>query len=159
MTTRSEIVEQGLVAGVIGFATVATVMAVANVMAGRSPFYTAALLGGALFYGVTDPSQVTISAGPVFAYNGLHLMVFIGFGMVAAALATLADRGWQLWFIALFFFIFLSFHLFAVVQGIATPLRESLSAGLVWGAGTVASILMAWYLIRVHPRLREVQQW
>jgi hypothetical protein len=160
MTTKWRgIIKQGIVAGLLGFGAGAVVFALVNLGAGRSPLYSAAALGGALFYGVTDPAQVSVTLGAVLAYSALHLAVFITFGVLAAALATLADRGWQIWFVALFFFIFFSFHLVAAVQGLATPMRSVLSGAMVWGAGLAASLLMAGYLLRVHPRMRSAQSW
>jgi hypothetical protein len=150
---------QALMAGAIGFAAVAVVFAVGNLVAGRSPFYSAALLGGALFFGVSDPARVSLAPAAILAYSALHLAVFIAFGAIAAALARLADRGWQLWFVALFFFIFVTFHLVAAVQGLAAPMRSVLPDAMVWGAGLAASVLMAAYLIRAHPRLRSAQPW
>lgn len=150
---------QGLVAGLIGFATVAFVFAVANAVAGRSPLYTSALLGATLFEGATDPTRVTVTAANVLAYNALHLTVFLVFGVLASALASLADRGWQLWFVALFFFLFFSFHLEAAVQAFAAPVRSALSGAAIWGAGIAASVAMAAYLLRAHPRIRARQSW
>lgn len=152
-------VRQGIVAGLIGFATVAVALAIVNVATGHSPFFTAALLGAALFYGITDPGLVSVTPAYVFAYNGLHLAVFLVFGVLAAALAALADRGWQLWYLSLFFFIFIAFHLFAAVEALAAPMRLALPDAVVWGAGIAASLLMATYLIRVHPRMRAPQPW
>jgi hypothetical protein len=150
---------QGLVAGFIGFVTVAVVFAVANLVAGRSPFYTSALLGATLFYGATDPAQVTVTAASVLAYNGLHLIVFVAFGVLASALAALADRGWQLWFVAFFFFLFFSFHLEGAVQAFAAPVRPALSDAAIWGAGIAASAAMAAYLLWMHPQIRARQSW
>lgn len=150
--------EQGITAGLIGFATIAGLFIVIDVVAGRPPFHTAALLGSAL-YGIEDPSLLSISTRMVVAYSALHLAVFIVFGLLAVILAEVADRGRQLWFVALFFFIFISFHLFAAAQGIAAPMRASLPDALVWGAGMAASLTMAWYLIRSHPRMRAKQSW
>lgn len=160
MTTNWRgIITQGIVAGLLGFAAVALVFALVNLGAGRSPFYSAAVLGSTLFYGVTDPALVRVTPATVLAYNGLHLVVFLGFGILAAALAALADRGWQLWFVALFFFIFVSFHLIAAVQGLAAPMRSALSDTMVWGAGLVASVAMALYIVRGHPGMRSAQPW
>lgn len=104
MTTKWRgLFKQGIVAGLIGFAAVAVVFALVNLGAGRSPWYSAAVLGGALFYDVADPTLVSVTPSAVVAYSALHLGVFIAFGLLAAELATLADRGWQLWFVALFF--------------------------------------------------------
>jgi hypothetical protein len=157
--TWRRILGQGLVAGLIGFATIAVVLAVVNLAAGRSPFFTAAVLGAALFYGISDPALVSVTPAYVFAYNGVHLAVFLVFGLVAAALAAVADRGWQLWYLALFFFIFIAFHLIAAVEALAAPMRATLPDAVVWGAGIAASVLMATYLIRAHPRMRTRQSW
>jgi hypothetical protein len=89
---RIQVYAQGLVAGLIGYAMVAIVMAIANVILGRSPFHTAALLGSTMFYGLDDPSRLTIWAGPVLAYNGFHLLIFLGLGVVAAWFAHFAER-------------------------------------------------------------------
>jgi hypothetical protein len=160
MSTKSRrILKEGLVAGLIGFAAVAIVFAVVNLGAGRSPLYSAAVLGEALFYDVSEPDLVSVKPGAVLAYSVLHLAVFVAFGVLAAALATLADRGWQLWFVALFFFVFFSFHMVAAVQGLAAPMRSLLSGPMIWGAGLAASFLMAGYLVRAHPRLRAAQSW
>jgi hypothetical protein len=78
------------------------------------------------FYGVQDPLFGSVSIGAVLGDSVVHLIVFLVFGMAAAALASLADRGWQLWFVALFFFIFITVHLYAAAQVIAARMREAL---------------------------------
>ncbi len=151
---RSRWLWQGLVAGLIGYAAVAIYLAVGSLMAGRSPFYTAALMGGALFYGVRDLAGVAVAAGPVFAYNGLHLIVFLMLGFMAAWLAQLAERGPHLWYVGVTFYIVVAFHLFGATFMLPGPLREAM---LNWGtlsAGIVGSIAMAAFLIGVHPLLR-----
>jgi len=158
-TKWSDVAFQGLVAGAIGYLTVAVVFAVANLALGRSPFHTAAVLGAALFYGITDPARVTVSAPYVFAFNGVHLFAFLVFGITGSALAQLADRGLQLWYVAVFFFIFVGFHLFAMAQALAMPVRDAVPDAAVWVAGIGASVLMGWYLLAMHPRAREPQPW
>lgn len=158
-TNWSRTTKQGLVAGMIGFLTVAVVIAVADMIVGRSPLYAAALLGGALFHGVTDPANVSVIPSYVLEYSTLHLAVYLAFGLVASALAAMADRGWQLWFVALFFLIFVSYHLVATVQAFALPMLSVLSAGAIWGAGLCASAAMAAYLLWRHPRIRTRQSW
>lgn len=157
--TWRRVLSQGLAAGFIGFATVAVVFAVVNLSMGRSPFYTSALLGAALFYDVTDPAQVAVTPATVLAYNGLHLVTFLAFGVVASALAAMADRGQQLWYVALFFFIFLSFHLEGAVQLFAAPMRPVLSDAAIWGAGIAGSAAMMAYLLWQHPKIRAQEAW
>ncbi len=156
---RMKVVTQGLVAGLIGYATVAVVFAVVNLLAGRNAFYTAALLGASLFYGVRDPSQVTVTAQYVFAYNGAHLVVFLGFGLVSAGLAELAEHLTQLWYVGLVMFFFVAFHLAAAMQVVATPIQHAIPDVAVWAAGFAAALLMGTYLLWVHPRIRAGESW
>lgn len=152
-------IAQGVTAGLLGFATVALFFALENLFAGRSPFYTAALLGATVFHGATDPSQVSVTPENVLLYNGLHLVTFIAFGLIGSALATLADRGAQLWYVGLFFFIFVAFHLVGVAQGLAMPMRAAISDASVWIAGLAASTAMAAYILWQHPRIRAGESW
>lgn len=154
-----EAMGQGVAAGLIGFATVALFFALANVIGGRSPFYTAALLGATVFHGATDPSRVAVTPENVLLYNGLHLVTFLAFGVIASALAVLADRGAQLWYVGLFFFIFVAFHLIGFAQGLAMPMRAAIGDATVWVAGLAASLTMAAYILWRHPRIRAGESW
>ena len=152
--------EQGLVAGVLGHLVVATVFAVTNLATGRPLLHTPALLGASLFYGLTDPAQLEILASYVFAYNGTHLLVFVALGIVGSWLTQIADRGWQLWYLAAFFFLFAAFHIFAAVQLLALPVRQALSDITLWTSGFAATGAMAAYFIATHPRLRaQLAHW
>ncbi|GMV10585.1 MAG TPA: hypothetical protein PKC83_02415 [Gemmatimonadaceae bacterium] len=153
------VLRQGVVAGLLGYAVVAVVFAIANVVGGRSPFQTAAVLGATLFYGATDPAAVTVSAPYVFAFNGLHLVTFLGFGIIGAALVSLANKGEQLWYLALFFWMFVAVHMIGAAQVFAIPLGQILSAAAVWAAGIGAAIVMGIYLVRANPSLRAAQSW
>ncbi len=158
-STTVEIYSEGLIAGLIGYACTALFFIVTNVLEGRSPFHTAALLGGALFYGLRDPSQVVIWPGVVLAYNGLHLFVFLLLGMLAAWLAYLSERGPEFWYIGLILFIFVLFHVYGVVQMFSEAFRATIPIWVSFGGTFVASIAMAVYLIWARPRLRrEIQE-
>jgi hypothetical protein len=147
------VIEQGLLAGVLGHITVAIIFAIINLASGRPGLYTPALLGGALFYGVSDPAQLEIRAAYVFAYNGTHLLIFLALGLVGSWLTAIADRGWQLWYLALFFFLFVAFHVFGLVQFLVLPVRESLSDVALWIAGFAATAVMAAFFVARHPGL------
>ena len=158
--STQRILEQGLVAGVLGHVTVAIFFAIFNLAVGRPLLYTPALLGGALFYGLKDPSQVQIMAGYVFAYNGTHLLVFLVLGTIGAWLASIADRGWQLWYLGAFFFLFVAFHIFGFIQLLAQPLREAFSDIALWSAGLAATAVMIAYFVGTHPQLRaQLAHW
>jgi hypothetical protein len=93
-TSVQDTLRQGLVAGLIGYVAVGIVFGIVDMIQRHSPFHTAAVLGATLFYGFQDPAQITVAAPYVFAYNGLHLLVFLLFGMIGAWLADLAYLLW-----------------------------------------------------------------
>ncbi len=155
----TRVLQQGLVAGLVGYFAVAIVFAAANVVTGESPFHTAAVLGATLFYGATDPAAVRVLPAYVFAFNGLHLIAFLFLGIVGAWLTKLATKGAQLWYFALFFWMFVATHVIGAAQVFALPLEGAISGAAVWGAGIVAALLMAGYLYRANPALRVRQAW
>jgi hypothetical protein len=157
--TSKRILNQGLVAGAVGYVTVSLVMAVASVVAGQSPLYFAAMMGASLVYGITDPAAVTVAPEFVLSYNGLHLLAFLALGMLTSWLAAQADRGAQLWYVGLFFFILVSFHLMGAVQLAAEPVRTAIPVYGVWVAGVAAAATMATYILATHPMIRTPQPW
>jgi hypothetical protein len=76
-TSRTEVLAQGLAAGFIGYLATTILFGIFNLLSGRSPFYTAALLGATLFYGVKSLEDFSVLASYVFAYNGLHLILYL----------------------------------------------------------------------------------
>lgn len=145
----------GLWAGVIGYGTVAVVVAVLNLLAGRSPFYTAALFGAALFYGLDDPATLVVAPGPVLSYNMVHLLAFLVLGLIASWLVALAEKYPTAQYLVLVALIFIAFHVYAFLALISMPLL----GGEAWwhvGAGTLAAaILMGWYLWRRYPLIKR----
>lgn len=91
----------GMVAGLLGYAAVVVVVSAMDAAQGRSPFHTAALLGSWLFFGLEDPSALELWAGPVLAYNGVHLIVSLAAGMVGALLVLESERWRGFWYFAL----------------------------------------------------------
>jgi hypothetical protein len=152
---RSEILTHGVLAGLLGYATVVVFYAVWNALHGRSPFYTAALLGATLFYGLRQGAEVVVWAGPVLAFNGVHLVIFLGVGLLAAWIATESERGAHYWYIGLSLLVYGSIHVIGLVLWIADPLRDRLPIWSAVVASVVALGAMAVYLFGVHPRLRQ----
>lgn len=149
------VLREGLFAGVIGYAVIVIFFIIQNLIQGRSPFHTAALLGATLFFGLQDPAHLQISAGPVLAYNGVHLIVLILIGIFAAWLAAESERGPQFWFMGISLFGILLFHMLGAVLWFAYPLQEALSSGAVvlsTGAGAAAMVAYLW---AIHPGLRR----
>jgi hypothetical protein len=153
--STESLLAEGFGAGLIGYATAIVVVAAIDVLGGRSIFYTPALFGATLFYGLDDPGALVVAAGPVLAYNMVHLVAFLGLGLVAAWLTRLAERYPTAQYLVLVFLVFIAFHVYAALLFFAQPL---LGAGGWWklGLGSVgAAGGMGWYLLRGHPLLRR----
>jgi hypothetical protein len=152
------LVRDGLASGAIGFATVAAFFALVDVLGGRSLFYTPALLGGALFYGVTTPAEVVVAPGPVLGYSTAHLAVFLVIGALAAGLASVAARHRHVWYLGVNLFLLVIAHASGVVLTLTESLQGVVSGWLVAGATLVAATTMALYLLWANPPLlREMR--
>jgi hypothetical protein len=157
---RSDTIWQGLVAGLIGYASVALAVGIGDALQGRSFFYTVSLLGGWLFHGRSDPANVLVWPGAVFAYNGLHLLTFLAFGLAGSWLANVAERGPLFWYGSLVLYLMVFIHLFAGVVQMTEPMRGGISLLQVTIPSLLAVMLMSAYLLRMHPLLRrEMNTW
>ena len=149
------VLRDGVIAGLIGATVVAVWFLIFDIARGR-PLLTPALLGSAVFEGITDPSQVVVSIGPVFFYTLLHGVAFVGFGVVAASLILAAEREPAL--LIAFAILFIGFEAFFV--GAAAALGTSMLGALVWWAilvgNLLASVAMLWYFFARHRRLPEM---
>lgn len=157
MPTRNEtklILNGGLFAGLLGYGAVVVLFAVFNLLAGRSPFYTPAMFGAVLFYGLDDPAALVITPAPVLAYNMVHLLGYLALGMAGSWMVAKAEQYPVARFAVLFVVLFVAGHLYAALLIFAEPLL----AGGAWWRILVASVssgvVMGWWLLRLHPRLR-----
>ena len=145
----------GFWAGFIGYLTVVVIVALFNLAAGRSPFYTAALFGNALVFGETDPGSLVITAAPVLAFNMIHLVVFLVLGFIASLCVIVGEQypvGQYALFAAL---LLVGLHLYAGLVLFGLPLLGSTAWWQVGVSGAAAAGTMGWYLLRVHPVLRR----
>jgi hypothetical protein len=145
----------GMAAGLIGYATVVVFFLAADPMGGRPLFHTPALLGAALFYGLREPVGLEIGPGPILAYNGIHFLVFLLLGFVAAWCARLSERLPMGWVLALNLTVFVLFHVFGAFVFFTEPIRAAIPLGGAVGATVLAFGAMTAYVFWAHPRLRE----
>ena len=152
---RVEVLRQGMIAGLLGYAVVALFFAVFNLLAGRPALHTAAALGGVLFYGARDMSDASVGIGAALAYNGVHLLVFLGFGLLAAWLAEFAEHGPHFWYLGAVLLIVFAFHLLGLLLGVSTSLREAVPPWTLVVSGLLGCAAMAGYLLWNHAALRH----
>ncbi len=162
-STHEEIVGvtwQGLVAGLIAYATVAILVGAIDVAAGRSLFFTPSLLGQSLFYGLTDPAQVVVTPGHVLAYNGLHLLACLTIGTAAAWLADMAEHGPELWYVSTILFLGVVAAALGGVLLLTRGVREAMPVWIVVVPTLAGLGAMVLYILRARPALRrELTTW
>ena len=145
----------GMYAGLLGYFTVVVLFALLNLALGRSLFYTPAMFGAVLFYGLEDPAALEVTPGPVLAYNMVHVLAFVVLGLFASWLVTKAEQYPVARFAILFVLIFVAAHIYAALLLFAQPL---LAGSAWWQVGVVslaAAVAMGWALVRQHPALKR----
>src|SRR5262245_5966843 len=91
-TEISNVYREGIVAGILGAATIALWFFIIDTFSGR-PFYTPSLLGSALFGRSVAPDQpgtVADSLEIVLIYSWVHGMIFCVVGGIVSMLLALA---------------------------------------------------------------------
>lgn len=155
MITRRSLLE-GLAAGALGYVVVAAFFAFLNVVTGASPFRTAFLIGQALGAGAAGPGEV---AGIILAANGIHLLLSLWLGVIAAWLLQEVEAHHELWVVVLMIFI-AGFLFMVLVAGIAgAELTRIATWGEVTAAGFFFTAVVGAFLAWRHRLLtREIDQ-
>ncbi len=148
----SRILREGFIAGLIGAAAVALWFLVVDVIAGR-PFFTPAMLGSAVFWGVHDPAQVVIEYSRIIGYTMIHVSAFIIVGTISAVLAAEVEVAPHTLYLVVVFFAIFEFGFYVTVAIIAQPLLGSLAWWNVAIGNAIAAFGMGYYLWRVHPQI------
>jgi hypothetical protein len=154
VVAHNRILQNGVVAGLLGAAVVAVWFLLFDVMRGE-PFFTPAALGSAIFLGAGTASQVAVSAWTVAGYTVIHLASFVIIGFIAAAIATQAEETPSL--IPGAILLFVAFETFFL--GLLAMVAEFLLGALAWWSIAVGNVLatfvMGYYLWKTHPKLRD----
>jgi len=146
--------QEGFIAGLIGAGGVALWFLIVDTINGR-PFYTPALLGSAVFWGLRDPTQVQVVFSTVIGYSMIHVIAFWVVGSAAAALAALVDKVPATLFLVVMFFAIFEVGFYILVATVAQSLLGALAWTNVAIGNGLAAAGMGYYLWSVHPHIRE----
>src|SRR3989442_4357364 len=122
----TRILREGFIAGLIGAGAVALWFLVVDTIAGR-PFFTPAMLGSAVFWGVHDPALVVIEYSRIIGYTMIHVSAFLIVGTVSAVLAAEVEGAPPTLYLVVVFFAIFEFRLYVTVAILAQPLLGSLA--------------------------------
>jgi hypothetical protein len=151
MAIRKKVLQDGLIAGMLGAAGVAMWFLAVDMIAGH-PFYTPDFLGRALFgvlgRGIEDHGQAYF----VVAYTVFHVAAFVILGIVASMLITASRKAPQFTAgMALFFVVFEMGFYFLSLMLSSSNVLGSLAWYQVGAANLVASGFMGGFLLKRHP--------
>ena len=147
--------QEGLIAGLVGAATVALWFLIIDMIQGR-PLYTPTVLGAALFgRGAGLP---TPDAGPdlgmVLMFTWVHGLAFVIVGGIVARLLAVAERQSSVGFGILMLFVLFEFGFIAVAMLFAQPVLRALAWPAIVVANLLAAATMGGYFKVRHPNLR-----
>jgi hypothetical protein len=151
----SGLYQQGIVAGILGAATIALWFFLVDIVNGR-PFYTPNVLGMALFRhgaGLDPPQALPINWEMVLVYTWVHGLVFCAVGGVAAKLLELAEHNVNIGFGILLLFVIFEFGFAGAAFVFAEPILRALTWPSVLIGNLLAAGAMAAYFWRRHPSM------
>jgi hypothetical protein len=148
--------EEGLVAGLLGAATIAIWFLILDLVAGR-PFRTPTILGTAIFrggQGLSSPEGVPVSFEMVLLYTWIHALVFWVIAGIAARLLRVAERQPNAGFGILLLFVVFEFGFVLTALMFAEPVLHALTWPAILGGNLLAALVMGVYFWRRHPNLQ-----
>ena len=146
---------EGLLAGVIGAATIAVWFLILDLLKGR-PLFTPSVLGRVVFRGVA-PLGVLQSEGVSFemsfVFTWFHGLVFCAIGIVAAWLIRRAEERPEFGYGIVLLIVVLQSGFIVACLFIAEPVLTALTVPSVLIGNVLATLTMGGFLSRRHPRL------
>jgi hypothetical protein len=152
----SDLYKQGIVAGVLGAATIAVWFFLVDLFNGR-PFYTPNVLGTALFRGgagLDQPQNIPISLEMVLVYTWVHGLVFCAIGGLISKLLDLAERNVNAGFGILLLFVIFEFGFVGAALVFAEPILRALAWPSVLVGNLLAAAVMTVYFWRHHSSMK-----
>ena len=155
MGHERRVLREGLVVGMIGYASVAILYAVIDLFGARGPLYTVDLLGKSVFMGLRDPAVLALPMQPdmmaMFWYNGLHLLVSLAIGLTVTGLVEHAERRPSMARMVLFTIVAGFVVTIAAVGLMTAPMRPVLPWWSIVVSNTAAVVAAGAYLMSKRP--------
>lgn len=149
------ITENGILAGMLGAAVVAVWFLFLDGVTRGTPFFTPSLLGSIIFAGVAPDEVTALSGAAIFAYTGLHGILFLCAGTALAWMFDQFETNPQVGLILLLLFATVEAILWGVGVSIIPALAGAVGAWAILVANLASAAAMFAFLLRRHPRAME----
>lgn len=141
----AEIAGDGTVAGLYGASAIAIWFLVVDAVT-REVLFTPSLVGRAILTGAAPDAAAAVDIGMAAAYTVIHSLLFIGFGMVYAAVLAHLRRTPDYPLIAISVFVPLELGFIAGSRFLLPGVAEIIGHGYIVLGNVFAALLMAFYL-------------
>ena len=145
----------GLVVGLIAYASVAAFYSIFDGLAARGALFTGDLLGKAVFRGLRDPSVLQYPIQPdvtaMLLYNAVHLVISLAIGLIVVRLVGEAERRPARALPVLFVIVAGFVVTVAVVGYLTEPMRAVMPWWTIVAANGFATLFAGAYLLRRRP--------
>lgn len=155
MAAIGRVVENGVLAGMVGAAVVAVWFLVLDLLTRGMPFYTPSLLGSIIFAGMDAEAVTGHEGASIFAYTGLHGILFLLAGTVLAWMFTQFERNPQFGMVLLLLFVTFEAILWGVGVSLVPALAGVVGAWAILVANLASAGAMFAFLLRRHPHALE----
>lgn len=146
------IVENGVLAGLVGASVVALWFMVLDVAVRGMPFFTPTLLGSIIFAGKEAAEVTAIDGAAIFAYTGLHGILFLAAGTALASMFYHFEHNPQAGFILLLLFVTFEAILWGLGVTVIPALAGAVGAWAILVANVGSAAAMFAFLLQRHPR-------
>ena len=155
MMAKNRTIRDGLVVGLIAYASVALFYTAFDILAARGALFTVDLLGRAMFKGLRDPSVLMFSlerdTTAILLYNAFHLVMSLGIGLLVMSLIEHAERHPSQTFLVLVMVLAGGVLTVFAVAYLTEPMRPVLPWWSIVAANVLAVLLAGVYLLRRRP--------
>jgi hypothetical protein len=145
------IAENGVLAGIIGAITVAVWFLILDLLTRGMPFFTPSLLGSIIFAGHAPGEVSGLDGAAIFAYTGLHGILFLCAGTILAWMFVQFERNPQVGLVLLLLFITFEAILWGVGVSMVPALAGAVGAWAILVANVASAVVMFVFLLRRHP--------
>jgi len=148
-TTGAAILEDGVLAGLVGAVVVAVWFLILDSFHG-TPFATPSLLGQAVFLGASA-DQAATDPVLVFAYTGMHGLLFLIAGVTLAWMVMQFEKNPQFGMVLALLFVLFESIVLGLEVTVVPQLVGALGTWAVLIANLLSAIAMFWFLLRRRP--------
>jgi hypothetical protein len=147
--------ENGVLAGIIGATVVAIWFLILDLLTRGVPFFTPSLLGSMIFGGLATEQIKGLNGAAIFAYTGLHGVLFLIAGIALSWMFVQFERNPQAGLVLLLLFVTFETILWGLGVSMIPALAGVVGTWAILVANVASAAAMFAFLFRRHPQAMD----